>query len=116
MSWHGPIDASNLAAPSTMPHPWRHWIDSNLNDGMLFRPCVDCGLMTGCFCDWCFAAERSPKEVWAERQKTPLCTKCDTKFKCCHYCKGLHWCTPQARIKDDDDDDVTPDGVMSMAK
>ena len=32
---------------------------------MLCRPCVDCGLETGCFCDYCLACDRCPKEQWA---------------------------------------------------
>ncbi|OLP84362.1 hypothetical protein AK812_SmicGene34786 [Symbiodinium microadriaticum] len=45
----------------------------------LCRPCVDCGLYTGCYCDgndWgeCFAADRLPHEHWANNQRTPLCT------------------------------------------
>jgi len=38
------------------------------------RPCVDCGRVTGCFCDWCYARDSMPREQWMERQKTPLCT------------------------------------------
>eukprot|EP00975_Prorocentrum_lima_P040090 8421035-Prorocentrum_lima.AAC.1 len=41
------------------------------------RPCVDCGLMTGRFCDWCLAADRLPGEVRAAGQMTPLCSHCD---------------------------------------
>ena len=44
---------------------------------MLTRPCVDCGLLTGRFCDWCFAADRLPNEEWADGQMTPLCSDCD---------------------------------------
>ena len=50
------------------------WGDEN----MLARPCVDCGLKTGCFCDHCQACDRCPKEEWADGQMTPLCTNCDT--------------------------------------
>ena len=46
---------------------------------MLNRPCVDCGLVTGSFCDHCRAAVRCPDEVWADHQMTPLFTHCDRK-------------------------------------
>ena len=60
----------------------------------LCRPCVDCGLETGCFCDHCCAEDRLPGEEWAKGQHTPLCTKCDSTFDKCHFCRGLKWCTP----------------------
>ena len=44
---------------------------------MLNRFCVDCGLRTGCYCDYCLAKDRSPNEVWASGQHTPLCSHCD---------------------------------------
>ena len=62
---------------------------------MLNRPCVDCGLVTGSFCDYCEAAERCPDEEWAEHQMTPLCTMCDEKWKACHFCRGQQWCVPE---------------------
>ena len=55
------------------------------------RPCVDCGLFTGCFCDWCYAAERDPDSEWARGHHTPLCTSCDRKYGRCHYCRGMQW-------------------------
>ena len=61
---------------------------------MLCRPCVDCGCWTGRFCDHCFAVERDPKGVWAEGQRTPLCSTCDDKHDACHFCRGLHLCVP----------------------
>ena len=60
----------------------------------LVRPCVDCGLSTGCYCDWCLAASRDPKSEWVPGQHTPLCTKCDNLHGMCHYCRGIPWCTP----------------------
>ena len=60
---------------------------------MLTRPCVDCGRVTGSFCDWCWAHDRVPNEEWAARQKTPLCSKCDRGYGCCHFCRGQSWCT-----------------------
>ena len=62
---------------------------------LLNRPCVDCGLITGSFCDYCYAKERMPDEEWHESQLTPLCTKCDTKFGQCHFCRGQAWCVPR---------------------
>ncbi|CAE7943450.1 unnamed protein product [Symbiodinium sp. KB8] len=59
----------------------------------LCRPCADCGLYTGCYCDgndWgeCFAADRLPREHWANNQRTPLGTACDRRFNMCHFCRG----------------------------
>ena len=28
------------------------------------RPCVDCGMRTGSYCDFCFAQDRIPDEPW----------------------------------------------------
>jgi len=41
---------------------------------MLCRPCVDCGLYTGRYCDYCTGASRIPSEQWAAGQMTPLCS------------------------------------------
>ena len=68
----------------------------------LKRPCVDCGLVTGRFCDGpkgesgpqCFASEKVPDERWVQNQRTPLCSHCDNKHGKCHFCRGLLWCTP----------------------
>ena len=61
---------------------------------MLNRPCVDCGLFTGRFCDYCLASDRLPDEVWAAGQMTPLCSNCENKHQACHFCRGASWCTP----------------------
>ena len=61
---------------------------------VLCRPCVDCGVRTGSFCDFCEAADRIPSEEWAEGQMTPLCTICDRIHDECHFCRDLPWCTP----------------------
>jgi len=63
--------------------------------GQLVRPCVDCGLITGCFCDSCIAEDRLPDEAWAAGQATPLCTDCDRVFEECHFCRRQHWCAPK---------------------
>ena len=60
----------------------------------LCRPCVDCGQTTGCFCDYCQAANRIPSETWAEGQLTPLCHSCDKRHGSCHFCRGVAWSTP----------------------
>ena len=60
----------------------------------LNRPCVDCGLVTGCFCDWCYAVDRDPDSHWMPGQHTPLCTACDRKFRKCHFCRDLVWAVP----------------------
>ena len=60
----------------------------------LCRPCVDCGLKTGRFCDYCYAEDRLPGEKWANKQLTPLCSTCDNRFDKRHFCRGLKWCTP----------------------
>ena len=65
----------------------------------LSRACVDCGLITGSFCDYCLAADRIPEEKWEPGQCTPLCTKCDTKNDgICHFCRGVAWVAPQSHV------------------
>ena len=60
----------------------------------LFRPCVDCGLYTGKYCEYCLASERIPRETWAKGQRTPLCSTCDREHDCCHFCRGVHLALP----------------------
>ena len=73
----------------------------------LLRPCVDCGLRTGNFCEttkqqglpaWqggvCLAITWVPSEKWAANQRTPLCTHCERRLGACHFCRKTHWCTP----------------------
>ena len=60
----------------------------------LFRPCVDCGLYTGKYCEYCLASERIPRETWAKGQRTPLCSTCDRAQDCCHFCRGVHLALP----------------------
>ena len=57
---------------------------------LLFRPCVDCGTQTGCFCDYCRAQERMPDMQWGPGQATPLCTLCDGMRGACHYCLDIY--------------------------
>jgi len=53
----------------------------------LTRPCVDCGNATTNFCEYCFAADRMPNQVWAQNQATPLCMTCDKKHDKCRFCR-----------------------------
>ena len=66
----------------------------------LVRPCVDCGLRTGWFCDGlerpCFARHWLPKELWARGQRTPLCSRCERLRGTCHYCRRVQSATPPA--------------------
>ncbi len=67
----------------------------------LLRPCVDCGLITGNFCEtplqrghdeWqggvCLAESRVPSEKWVKDQRTPLCYKCESNLGACRFCRG----------------------------
>ena len=68
----------------------------------LCRPCVDCGLVTACCCNYCFAIDRVPTEVWAAGQFTPLCAGCRNRYGKCHYCRGITWVTapPWTEVKE----------------
>ena len=74
-------------------------------------PCVDCGLITGNYCDGspevghlrCFAVDRAPQDYTPPpdddsigRQQTPLCLYCKACFNFCRFCRGVSSCTPQA--------------------
>ena len=59
------------------------------------RPCVECGRLTGAFCELeCYAFLRVPSEFWYDGQPTPHCTVCDEKYGCCHFCRGVQMCRP----------------------
>ena len=59
------------------------------------RPCVDCGLVTGSYCDKCLAKDRMASEEWIPSQGTPLCMFCDSKWAgICHYCREQAWVQP----------------------
>ena len=67
------------------------------NPTILIRECVDCGLLTGRFCDDCYAAERFPLgdangSGLAQGQLTPLCSSCDNWRDGCRYCRDI-WVT-----------------------
>ena len=94
----------------------------------LIRPCVDCGLLTGNWCEaFCFAENwlGSKLEDWQDSQITPHCTFCEKKYRFCHFCLGKDWATPDThRIVDvpllgkvcvpleDTDPDHLDDGVL----
>ena len=71
------------------------------------RPCVECGLITGNFCDGgitckydeCLAANRISTEQWNKGQRTPLCTHCEARVRFCRFCRGVHGCTPFTKEK-----------------
>ena len=63
--------------------------------------------MTGNFCDGgilaaydrCFASERVPADYGhSPGMRTPLCTYCETLYGFCRFCRGVHSCTPPARL------------------
>ena len=99
--------ASKSAAPNRTPtyveeHPkeWKSHLMEMVAAGSpeeLSRPCVDCGLTAGSFCDYCRAADRIPTEYWARGQHTPLCNTCDDRWNACHFCRKVHLCTPFTR-------------------
>ena len=64
---------------------------------MFARPCVDCGLITGCYCDYRLAKDRVEGEEWADGQATPLCSDCDRRFHMCHFCRRQDWVRPPSR-------------------
>ena len=63
----------------------------------LIRPCVDCGLLTGNWCEAsCFAEDwlGSKLEDWNDSQMTPHCSFCEKKYQFCHFCLRKDWVTP----------------------
>ena len=75
----------------------------------LLQPCVNCGLITGNFCEtqrqrghdlwqggYCFVADHLRGSDWAPYQRTPLCTKCENLYGSCRFCRKVHGCTPPA--------------------
>ena len=52
-------------------------------------PCIDCGLMTGSWCDDC---ERMNEK--GEAVLTAFCTVCEELFLRCHVCRGAEWVQP----------------------
>ena len=64
----------------------------------LIRPCVDCGLVTGNFCDGinvqCSAEARGLAEKWCRNQRTQFCSHCEAKRPACRFCLKITSCTP----------------------
>ena len=81
---------SEAAAPKAVP------VQMTLSNGLVvevygfgndpsdfIRPCVDCGQITGSFCEnQCLASTRLPNEQWQKNQPTPHCTGCDQNLMC----------------------------------
>ena len=62
----------------------------------MLHPCVDCGQITGRYCDYCLAEGRVEDQEWAPGQQTPLCLSCDRTFGSCHFCREQLWARPAA--------------------
>ena len=77
--------------------------DISLARGMYTRPCDDCRLFTGNWCDGitpgerCLASNWTSSGTWGTHQGTPLCSICDRHFASCHYCRVIAWCRPAVR-------------------
>ena len=59
----------------------------------LNRPCIDCGRVTGNYCDSyprniCLARLRKPRERWEPNQRTPFCRECESHEPYCRYCRA----------------------------
>jgi hypothetical protein len=94
--------------------------------GRLCRPCADCGLMTGNFCDGltvqgrildnCFAEQRMPQETWSANQRTPFCSKCEEKKAACHFCLQTSMCQPPPTEVYKGDDRPQPEEAKNDSK
>ena len=55
------------------------------------KPCIECGLITGNFCDGqtgeCFAKDTIKDGKFEPGQRTPMCTKCEKKYRFCKVCR-----------------------------
>ena len=98
-------------------------LDRDGNLISLIRPCVDCGLLTGNWCEAsCFAEDwlGSKLEDWQDSQITPHCSLCEEEYQFCHFCRGKDWATPNThrivnKIRvplEDTDPDHVDDGVL----
>ena len=93
--WLSPVRLARVALLSgVMEQPSLMEVLAVGDERLLVRPCVDCGLITGGYCDYCLAEMHAPDEEWCENQHTPLCSKCDIQYYACHFCRGLSWVTP----------------------
>ena len=72
--------------------------DDDVPQPKLVRPCVNCGLTTGNFCDGlgyeCYAEDNVPAEKWCVAQRTPFCNFCESKRPACRFCMRTPSCTP----------------------
>ena len=82
----------------------------------LVHPCVDCGQITGNWCnnEW-HAIDQVPfgdvtHESWNLVQITPHCTVCETRYQWCHFSRGMAWCSPDVHRT------IRYDGIMSVDK
>ena len=98
--------ASDGGRPAAVPsEPQRLEVTSFATEDdpkILYRQCVDCGVRTGRFCDWCRAVDRFPQgdatgRGWADGQLTPLCSACDNARARCHFCLDI-WVTKPVEI------------------
>ena len=71
------------------------------NRSTLCRPCIDCGLVTGSFCDRCCVRPHWTTNRWQPGTTTPLCTHCDKKWSACHRCRAVSACSPFPHGHDD---------------
>ena len=60
---------------------------ASVKEGSLIRPCVDCGLLTGRYCDFCELSDRDADAVSDCGRTTPLCSFCEDVFGRCHLCR-----------------------------
>ena len=74
----------------------------------LFKPCVDCGVVTSNFCDnECPAAGWFDVDSsWAPGQRTPQCRKCEYDLGVCHFCRGVKMPLPVPRATRPEDPDL----------
>ena len=91
-----PFRAASVCLMATRQHEQLEVVCTADDPAILYRPCVDCGRHTGCFCDHCKAAARIPGEPWAEGQHTPLCRDCDHAHGRCRFCRRVHMARPFA--------------------
>ena len=60
----------------------------------LRRPCVDCGLYTGCFCDGLPSPQLCRPKIGKGNRRP--CAPCDRRMEICHFCRGVPQITSPA--------------------
>ena len=90
---------------------------------MLIRPCVDCGLETGSYCETlsafdgelgvCPAVRWMPTETWSPGQCTPFCAVCEARYGACHFCREVPSCTPPRHQEPVQEDTMESRGILS---